>query len=182
MIGPSRHDKFRWNLAINVEGNAITGAIGIDGGKGWMQVAANKADDLNKDLFPLLANELHVLRMIDLLTPLSDKTCKLSHLGELNVNDKPAIGIKVVAKDLPEMDLYVDKETGLPVRCEFRVKEPERSDEALHSYYFSEYKEFDGRKHFTKVNLKRDDKPFMDMERTDIKLMEKVDDSLFAKP
>ena len=135
-----------------------------------------------KEQFPLLANEFRTLRLIDLLTPLADKATKLSHLGELSIHDKPAVGIKAVVKDLPEMDLYFDKESCLPVRCEFRVKEPERSDESLHSYLFSDYKDFDGRKHFTKLTLKRDNKPFMEMERTDIKLADKIDDSMFAKP
>ena len=50
--------------------------------------------------------------------PLKAKAFTLTPLEPIKVDDRPALGIKVTRKDYPEVTLYFDKETHLPVRVE----------------------------------------------------------------
>jgi hypothetical protein len=115
------------------------------------------------------------------VTPLKAKDLKLSPLGEMKVNDRAALGIKVVKKDYPDVDLYFDKETHLPIKCELRVKE-KNGMEVTTAWFFSDFKEVAGVKHPLKVALHREDKKMMEMEIGEAKSEEKVDEGTFAKP
>jgi hypothetical protein len=46
----------------------------------------------------------------------------------------------------------------------------------------SDYKRIDGVQQAMKVVTRRDGQPFMELEVTEIKLFEKLDDRVFAKP
>jgi hypothetical protein len=175
-------DKFRWELEVTFNGMTKKGMMVMKGDEGWGKGDGDKTDDIPKEVLPMLKADMHTARWADSLTPLLDKAFTLTHLGELKINDRACVGIKIKHKDYPEVDLYFDKETSLPFRSEVRVKEPQATDETLHSFYFSDYKEFGGRKFACKIVLKRDDKPAMEMERSDIQPREKLDDDVFAKP
>jgi hypothetical protein len=177
------HTKFRWELEASFNGMTQRGVLVMNGDEGWGKGGPdNKTEDIPKEVLPMLKADMHTARLVELLLPFRDKGFTLSHLGELKINDKTCVGIKIKHKDYPDVDLYFDKDTGLPTRSEMRVKEPQASDEITHAFYFSDYKEFGGRMFATKVVLKRDDKPAMEMTRSDVQPKEKADDSDFAKP
>src|SRR5262249_25995452 len=115
-----------------------------------------------------------------------EKGYSLAPLGEIKVDDRPAVGVKVTHKDRPDVDLYFDKKSGLPVKCEMRLKgyagNYAQFDEAAFEFFLSEYKETDGVKHFTKVVVKADGKQVMEIELTEIAPQDKLDDNAFAKP
>src|SRR5262249_46294553 len=113
---------------------------------------------------------------------LKDKAVKLTPLGEMQVNDRPALGLKIVRKDRPDVDLFLDKESKLPIKCQLRVKEPKQDQEVTHQWYFSGFKDAAGAKHPMKVTLHRDDKKLFELELSELKIEEKVDDSTFAMP
>jgi hypothetical protein len=174
-------ERMRWKLDISFMGMTKSGLIVMDADKGWAN-HDNKTEDMPKEVNAMFRDDLRLLRLAQQLTPLRDaKKYQLAHLGEIKIDGKLAVGIKIVEKDRPEIDMYFDKETGVPLRAECRVKEP-NDMEKTHALYFSGYKEFDGVKHFTKMILKRDDKATFDMDLSDIKREAKLDDSLFAKP
>jgi hypothetical protein len=87
----------------------------------------------------------------------------------------------VERKDLPDVDLFFDKETHLPIKAEVRVKE-RGGEEMLHTLLFQDYKEDGGVKHFTKLTLLRADKEAMVMELSEVKRLEKLEATLFDKP
>src|SRR5262249_50759449 len=122
------------------------------------------------------------VRLPQNLTALRGKDVELSHLGEVKVNDRTAIGLKVATKGRPDVDLFFDKETALPLRAEVRVKEPGQANEILYAFDFADYKDVNGVKLFGKMTFKRDDKTFMEMEFSDFQLQEKLGDDTFAKP
>jgi hypothetical protein len=47
---------------------------------------------------------------------------------------------------------------------------------------FADYKDFDGIKKATKVEVKRDGEKFQEMEVTEFKVLDKVDPDAFAEP
>ncbi len=134
------------------------------------------------------ANELTMLQQDTRLFisptcyPLTEKGYELSPLGELKVDDRPAIGIKIIQKGQPDLDLFFDKETHLPVKISFLCKENADSEPVLHAYFFSGYKDADGAKHFTKIKLFRKDEQILEMNLSNVKRCEKVDANLFEKP
>jgi hypothetical protein len=172
-------DRFRLDLEMSFGGRTEKVLIVFNGDKGWAKTP-DKVEDAPPDAIPLIQAELHALRMAQMLTSLKDKAVKLSPLGEVKVNDRAANGLKFVQKDRPDVDLFFDKETHLPIKCQMRVKE--REGEMTHEWFFSDYKELGGAKHPTKIALHRDSKKLMEMEITEVKPEEKLDESTFAKP
>ena len=123
---------------------------------------------------------LYALRGPQLVSSLRGKEFKLSHLGEVKIDDKPAVGLLVNHKDHKDMSLYFDKNTGLPVKTEIRLKEPQGQEVTI-EFHYGDFKDFDGMKHPTKITIKLDNKEVV-AEVSEIKGEEKLDDSLFAKP
>jgi hypothetical protein len=173
-------DRFRVDLDVNANDEAVKLLVVFNSGKGWVKFN-ERLQDAPANAIPLMQAELHAVRMAQMLTPLKDKDVKLSPLGEIKIDRRAAEGIKVVKKDCPDLDLYFDKQTHLPIKCELRVKEPD-DQEMTHEWVFSGVKETDGIKHFQKAVLNRDGKKMIEMEISDVKPEEKVDEGTFAKP
>jgi hypothetical protein len=176
-------ERYNWQVAAEVNGRAIGLAIVFNGGKAWLKPDnAAAAQDFPKPYIPLFRADLRAVRLAQHLLPLTDKAYRLSHLGELKVGDRMAVGVKVSHKDWPDVDLLFDKETGLPVRAELRLKEGTDGPEVVHVLTFGAYKETAGVKHFTKLALRRDDKLTIETEATEVSFPDKLDDSTFDKP
>lgn len=117
------------------------------------------------------------------LTPLNDGAFTLAVLEPVQVADRPAIGVKVSRDGHRDVELYFDQENGRLVKSKTRVKDEQQGgrevdDEAV----LSDYREIEGVQVPTKIVIKRDGKRFVEAEMKDIKLVEKLDDSAFAKP
>jgi hypothetical protein len=174
-------DRARFDVDVLVDNKTISLRVGWAQGKGWAGFE-QRAEDLPADAFKLVTANWYALRVAQMMSPLQGKGVKLSPLGELKINDRPAVGLKAAAKDRPELDLYFDRETGLPVRCAFLAREGDDKPEVAYEFHFGDYKEFDGLKHFTKLVVHRDGKKFMDIDVSEVKPGEKADDSTFARP
>jgi hypothetical protein len=111
---------------------------------------------------------------------LKDKAATLSPLGEVNIDGKAAVGIKVGGKDQKDINVFLDKTTGLPLKAEFAFTKGGQ-DETVH-VMLSEYKEFNGAKHFTKVELKQNGKPILEAEMSEFKWLDQIEASVFDKP
>jgi hypothetical protein len=176
-------EKFRWEIEASINGRSANVALILNKDKGWAKATGpggGMSVEIPKDDHTF-AN-FGAVRLAERLVVLEDKAYKLSLLGEVKINDRAALGIKVAHEGRPDIDLFFDKETLLPVRSELRVKEGKDGQEVLHSFYFSDYKVVDGVKHFTKLTFRHDDKILIEMELSEIKLQEKLDDGLFDKP
>ncbi len=175
--------RYNWQLSAEVDGRSIGLAVVFNGEKGWLRPDnADEAQEFPKPIAPVFRADLRAVRLAQHLLPLTDKAYRLSPLGELKVGERPAVGVKVSHKDWPDLDLFFDKETGLPVRAEQRLKEGPDGPEVVHSLTFAAYKEAAGLKHFTRVAMRRDDKLTVETEATEVSFPEKLDDSAFEKP
>jgi hypothetical protein len=116
-----------------------------------------------------------------LLPALTDKEYKPTLLAEIKVGDRPAVGVLLSHKDHKDVSLYFDKENGLLLKSEIRLVEPRQNKEMTLEYLYSDYKELDGIKLPSKIAFKIDNKDFM-MELTEIKPVDKVENSQFDKP
>ncbi len=154
--------------------------IVVNGDKGWTN-ANGSTQEMSKEQLEEQKQGLYN-GWVATLVPLKDKAYKVSFLGESKVGDRQALGVKVARKDHYDVNLYFDKETSLLVKSSTRLKEAMSGQEVEQEASYSEFKEVAGVKIPMKVSIKRDGKQFVEAENSDIKLAEKLDDSVFAKP
>jgi hypothetical protein len=171
-------DQYHINGEATFGGRTESAMFVINGDKGWGK--HNDRVDEAKDELPLIKNGLYAMRAPQLLPEFKGKDSKLSHLGEVKVNDKPAVGVSVAHKDFKDISVFFDTESGLPVKTEIHLTDP-RGKEITVEFFYSDYKEMEGIKHPTKLLIKFDNKEAK-MEVSEIKAKDKVDDSEFAKP
>lgn len=176
-------DRLLWKTEVTLNDKPVKVTVGLSGGKAWVQGGDAKANDAPKEYQKPLVQAFAALRIVETLLPLRDKGVKLSPLGEVKIGDRAAVGVKVARKGQPEMDLYFDKQSHLPIEAKIRLKDAgSGSEDVEYVGRFSEYKKFGERMHFTRIKMERDGKEVLDMERSDIKAGDKLDDVTFAKP
>ncbi len=172
--------KFKEVLDMTVMNKAVKVTTVYNGKDGWI-----KANDMNIDVSKeILAEfkEVGYMSGIGQLTGLRDKGLKLSLLGEVQVNGKPAVGIKVSKEGKKDIDLYFDKATGLMAKIERRAKDFMTGQEATEERIITEYQQVGDRKLAKKVTVNRDGKKLLDAEVVEIQLLDSIDDGEFAQP
>ena len=174
-------DRIHVEVEVDANGQKFRFVQVVDGDKGWMKLGDN-TEDLNKDMLVEAREQMNAAQ-ISHLTVLSGKEYKLSTLGESKVGDRPAIGVRVERKDYRDVNLYFDKENIQILKMETRGKDPMNDGKEFTSEsFYSDYKKVDGLLVAHKVLIKRDGNKYVEMELTDVKVSEKLDDSVFAKP
>jgi hypothetical protein len=156
--------------------------IVVDGNKGWTQ-RDGETKEMDKEELAR-HKEDQFAGWVTTLRPLQDKAFTLSPLGEIQLDGKPAVGVKVSHKDHKDISLYFDKGTGLLVKTERRVQtSPEEGNmEVNQEAFYSDYKDVDGMKIPMKTLIKRDGNKYIEAEHTEVKPVDKLDDKVFAKP
>ena len=151
----------------------------INGDKGW-KIQRGKLQDLAPREIAQQKEELYG-NWIATILPLKDPAFKLSPIAESKVDDKPAVGVRVSHKGYNDVDLYFDDKSGLLVKTLHRTTRPD-GKEVLSEFCYSDYKDFDGVKVATKFVRKIDGKAMADVQVTEVKLLDKIDDKEFEKP
>jgi hypothetical protein len=155
--------------------------IVLNGDKGWMRNQGGTQELTGEQLAE--QKHRHYAGWVSTVLPLKDPAFTLSPLAETKVGDKAADGVKVSRKDQRDVKLYFDKGTGLLCKNEYRIKdESQGGKEVTMESFFSDYKDVDGVKIPMKIVVKRDGDQYVEAENTDVKLADKLDDSVFAKP
>jgi hypothetical protein len=151
----------------------------LDKDKGWAK--------LNDDLMELDDDELAEAKAgayaewVATLLPLKEKRFTLKPAGEAKVGKQTALGVRVSSKGQRDITLYFDKASGFLIKTQTRVKDDDNRMVTEESF-FSDYKEVQGTKQAMKFTVQRDGKPYIEGEFTEVRLSEKVDPSVFAKP
>lgn len=175
-------DRIRWEVQASAMGRGENGTLLFNGGKGWASNAGGNSREIPKEDGAVFVNALRCVRLALNPALLRQPGVKLAPLGELKVGDRETVGLKVTQKGFPDIDLFFDKKTGLPCKTEIRQKEGKQGMEKPHAFVFDAYKDFDGVKQPTKVKFLRDDKVLIELECSEFRPQEKLDDSLFAQP
>ena len=173
-------DKQKLEVEVNAGGMKFRFVNVLNGDKGWNRMGddtrAMSKDELAE------AKEQGYAGWVATLAPLKDKQFTFATIGELKIDKRPALGVKVSSKGHRDIDLYFDKETGLLVKTETRVKDDGSGQEVMEESFPSDYKDVQGTKQAMKFTVKRDGKLFVEGEATELTLSEKLDASVFAKP
>lgn len=129
-----------------------------------------------------LRTQAHIRRLL-LLTPLlQDKTYKLSVLDEININDHPAVGVRVRCTGERDVKLYFDAGTGLLAKIERRVHDDAGTKESRQEEFFSDYQDIDGVPTATKQLWRRDGKKILEMAFTQVHYPDRLGAAVFADP
>jgi hypothetical protein len=173
-------DHFRQDFEGDFNGTPVKGVTVLAGDKGW-----RKFGDMDMELTgPMLDNEKRSVYMQVIATnptALKSKGFKVQAGGEVKVDGKPAVGVKVTGPDGKDFQLFFDKESGLPVKMVAKVA-GFKGEEATQETTYANYKEFDGIKKATKVATKRDGERFIEVEVTEFRVLDKVDAKTFTEP
>jgi hypothetical protein len=114
------------------------------------------------------------------IVPLKGKEFKVTAIGEETSGGKPTVGVKATGPDGKDLNLYFDKESGLPVRMVAKVT-GFMGEEFTQETSYSDYQEMAGIKKATKVVVKRDGMTFLEQQITEFKLLDTVDPTTFAE-
>jgi hypothetical protein len=152
----------------------------VNGDTGWVNIKGKTREMTREELEEHKEGTYSVWVMS--LLPLRDNAFKLALLGERKVGDRPAAGVKVSRKGHFDVNLYFDKATGLLTQSETRYKEARSGKKVNQEMTFSDYKDVSGIKTPTRVSIKRDGKRVVEAALSDLKYLDKLADSVFAKP
>lgn len=174
-------DKLKWSTQAEVNNQMINLVIVLNGKKGWIQGNNNTSNPLQAELLTPFRHAVTVLRLVETLTPLQGREYTLSSLGEIKVDDEPAVGVKVKRKGLPDLDLYFNKKTNLPIKADMRLTDSGKM-EIGYTAYFRDYKKVTGRMVFTRLTVERDGKTAIEMQRENIKATKSAAEGTFDQP
>jgi hypothetical protein len=170
----------RMSIEFDVAGMKGTLIQVFNGDKGWTRTM-DVTMELAGDQLAEAKDDQHSDWVASLL-PLKDSAYKLAPLGESKVADRPAYGVKVSHAGNKDISLFFDKETGLLVKVQHRVKDQQSGQEMDQEAFLSKYEDVNGIMHAKKIKVVRDGKDHVELEFTDIQDKEKLDDSVFNKP
>ena len=171
-------DRQRLELEVNANGQTENVLLVINGKKGWIKVR-NNITDIGKEL-AVFSQVVFAVRGPQLLVGLKDKAFQLSHLGQIKVGDQEAVGLRISRKDAPDVNVFFSKKTYLPLKADTRITEPQGKEIEM-EISFSDYKDFGGVKHFTKLSFKAEGKT-IPVELTELTPGAQLEANAFAKP
>jgi hypothetical protein len=167
-------------IEAEIQGNKLSITQLVDGENAWLVVGGQSVDIAAEEADSLRAG-LHAEYVIT-LTPLLDvKKFQLDSLGEVKIDGKKSLGVKVKSKGKAEVDLYFDADSGLLVRYDHEALDPSKA-KVNQAHFLTAYKEFNGIKQPTKLKIINGEAKFLEAEFTEYKLVEKFDPKEFEKP
>ena len=164
---------------MDMGGKKATRIEVIDKDRGWT-VMGGKLRALPPEQLAEIYEGMDAHYVLTLL-PLKDPACRLSLIGDSEVEGRPTVALKVSRDGHRDVQLYFDKERGYLLKMQTQVKGVGGHDEEEQTVY-GDYQDFDGIRSYKKMTTKRDGKPFLAWEATEYKAFEKLPDSTFAKP
>jgi hypothetical protein len=151
----------------------------LNGDRGWIECNGD-TQEVKKDKLATMQEDAYSAWVASLL-PLKDKTFNLTMEGEADIDNRPALGIKVSRKAHHDVKLFFDKETGLLVKTERLIKD-ERGQELTEETLLTDHTEVQDTKQAMKITIRRGGKPYQSWEVTQYQLAAKATDGTFNKP
>jgi len=174
-------DRQRSVIDAEANGQKLMFITVINDGKAWRKMNGDGMA-LDGDQLEEAKEEVYAA-WLSTVAPLKNKGFKITSLGDSKADGHDAIGVKVAHKGHKDISLFFDKDSGLLLKTERRVKDlMGGGDEVNQETIYGDYKDVGGTKLPAKVTIKRDGKKYIEQENSDMKLTDKLDDKLFAEP
>jgi hypothetical protein len=175
-------DRYRWESEFTLQGQTQRSTLLGHAEKAWIIGNNGQPNELPKEIGAALLANARALRFAQNPTLLRDKALKLEPLGKLKQDGRELVILKVVCKGYPDVDLFLDDKTGLVAKCELRMVDVKDGQEVTHTLLFDDHKEAGGLKPFGRVRFQLDGSTALDLEASEVKAQETLDDTVFAKP
>jgi hypothetical protein len=172
--------QMRVEIQVEAQGQNVTLLHVINGSKAWFHVSGETLE-LKGDELADLKEGLYAEHVQTLVPLLKDKGFTLDPLGEVKVNGRDTVGVKVASRGHKDVNLYFDKTTGLLTKMERRALDDAQKEVTEESSY-GDYKDVDGVKVPMKVAVRYDGVLFLAMEVTEYGFLDRIDDSEFTRP
>jgi hypothetical protein len=173
-------NKFKETMELTVNNMKVNTIAVYNGKQGWVK-AAGKEIPVEKELLAEFQEAAYSMGLAQGMF-LKDKGLKFSLLGEVKVKGKPAVGVKVSKEGKKDLSFYFDKATGLVAKVEVRKRDFMTDQEVTEERIITAYQDVQDRKVAKKVEVLRDGNPFLEMEVQEVQVLERLDDSEFARP
>jgi hypothetical protein len=167
-------NRLRLNLTV---GTTLLARV-LNGEKGWEQVNGTVME-MGRNRLPEVRDEAYVWWVMT-LAPLLKDGFDLTPLPPDKVNDRPAVGVKVAAKDRPDCALYFDKETGHLAKIVRRAREGGAAVDK--EYLYGDYKAVDGARLPLRETVYVNGRKFSEVSYSDYRLLREADEKAFGKP
>jgi hypothetical protein len=173
-------DRGKMIMALDLNMNQIDVVQVHSGKEAWWSING-QTQELDGDKLAEQQARTHTSRVTALVPLLEDKAFELSPLGETKIDDRPARGVRVTVKGQPDVSLFFAKDSNLLVKVERHGQDLGQKD-VLRETFYSDYKDYDGVKHASKMVIRHDGERFMEMEITKIRFPEMIGDEEFGRP
>lgn len=171
---------FRQDFEGEFGGNKVSGVTVLAGDKGWRKFG-DMTMEMDKDAVLNQKRAVYLQVIPVTILPLKEKGFKVTRAGEEQVGGKPAVALKVTPDVGKHFMIYLDKESGLPVKL-VAVVVGFMGEEYTQETTFADYKDFGGIKKAVRVENKRDGEKFLISEFNEFKVLDKVDPKTFSEP
>jgi hypothetical protein len=175
-------DKFKAVTQLEVANNKLTITTIANGDK--VSIDANGMEvPITDSIKKALTHARYVMKAARLASLLKDKDIELAPLGEVMVEGKPAVGVRVSSKGHNDLSLFFDKQTHLLAKMESRTVDSNSGKEITEERVVLEYgpKDKEGFAVPKKVMVKHDGEKFLEAEVVESKFLEKLDEGEFKK-
>jgi hypothetical protein len=168
------------SMEMSVQNRTCKLVQGLSGDTGLIQVDG-QPQKVEPTVLAEMRDSLALARAVRLVPLLTDPGYELSSLGESKVNDRPAVGVKVVVKGQKELRLFFDTQTGLLVKTAHN-KDDGSGKEVEQEEYYSDFRDVGGFKRPVKVVGLRKGSKIMEAELVEVKYHDSIDVAEFTKP
>jgi hypothetical protein len=167
-------------LSVEAEGKKSVIVYTLSNGQGWIQVDG-KTQAMPEAMLTELQEATHFARIAG-LSGLKDAGKQASALPPTEIGGRTALGVKLAVRGFRDVNLYFDKQTAFLLKAEHQVMDTAARQLILEERYYSAWKDVNGLKLPSHVEVLRDGKRFMAADAVEMQALERLDDTLFAKP
>jgi hypothetical protein len=173
--------QFKNVVEMSVDGTTHVVVHILNGDKPPVVLVDGKPEKIDRAALAEMRDAMLLDRIIRLVPLLRDRTFDLALLGPAKINDRPAVGVKVVSRNRREFHLFFDKETNLLVKTEHMLGDG-GVKKVREERYFGNFKEIDGCVRPFRIMAYRDGRKRLEADVTEVKRLDRLDESEFTRP
>ena len=172
-------DKFRFDMAVNLGGNAGTFTVIVNGDRGWEKFGDRTRVMDGRSLKGL--RQTCYMIYLSTLAPLLDPSLQISAVSELQRDGRTLVGIKVGHDRFNDVSLYFDRDTGLLAMARTTIFTNLLGRETEQESLYEDYTKANGRVYFKRLVIQFDGKPVMIEKMGETKISDRLPAKLFEQ-
>ena len=153
----------------------------VNGEEGWEKLQKQPPQPLSQLNLSARLDDLFITRMIHLVD-IKAPECTIHAIPAKRVDGQMCVGIKVNATKRPDLFIYFDPSTFLPVKYECQLRDPNFGKLIQQEIFVREFREIQGVKYPHQTIIYHDGNRFIESQISKVELLEKIDEKEFMKP